>query len=117
MKTESLFGFLAGATLGALAGILFAPATGDETRKKIMDAASEGYDEAVEGAQVLGHKAHVRYRYARREMNALKKTLSEQGADLKEDVKAKLMDQLAKLEKFLAKEAEEEAVVDEQEQA
>ena len=78
MKTESLFGFLAGATLGALAGILFAPATGDETRKKIMDAASEGYDEAVEGAQVLGHKAHVRYRYARREMNALKKTLSEQ---------------------------------------
>ena len=50
-------------------------------------------------------------------MNALKKTLSEQGADLKEDVKAKLMDQLAKLEKFLAKEAEEEAVVDEQEQA
>ena len=47
MKTESLFGFLAGATLGALAGILFAPATGDETRKKIMDAASEGYDEAT----------------------------------------------------------------------
>lgn len=104
MKTESLFGFLAGATLGALAGILFAPATGDETRKKIMDAASEGYDEAVEGAQVLGHKAHVRYRYARREMNALKKTLMEQGGELKEEVRQAIMDQLEKLEKSLSRE-------------
>ncbi len=104
MKTESLFGFLAGATLGALAGILFAPATGDETRKKIMDAASEGYDEAVEGAQVLGHKAHVRYRYARREMNALKKTLMEQGGELKEEVRQAIMEKLEKLEKSLSRE-------------
>ena len=104
MKTESLFGFLAGATLGALAGILFAPATGDETRKKIMDAASEGYDEAVEGAQVLGHKAHVRYRYARREMNALKKTLMEQGGELKEEVRQTIMEKLDKLEKSLSRE-------------
>ncbi|MBR0286726.1 MAG: YtxH domain-containing protein [Bacteroidales bacterium] len=104
MKTESLFGFLAGATLGALAGILFAPATGDETRKKIMDAASEGYDEAVEGAQVLGHKAHVRYRYARREMNALKKTLMEQGGELKEEVRQAIMEKLDKLEKSLSRE-------------
>ena len=104
MKTESLFGFLAGATLGALAGILFAPATGDETRKKIMDAASEGCDEAVEGAQVLGHKAHVRYRYARREMNALKKTLMEQGGELKEEVRQAIMEKLDKLEKSLSRE-------------
>ena len=104
MKTESVFGFLAGATLGDLAGILFAPATGDETRKKIMDAASEGYDEAVEGAQVLGHKAHVRYRYARREMNALKKTLMEQGGELKEEVRQAIMEKLEKLEKSLSRE-------------
>lgn len=114
MKTESLFGFLAGATLGALAGILFAPATGDETRKKIMDAASEGYDEAVEGAQVLGHKAHVRYRYARREMNALKKTLMEQGGELKEEVRQAIMDQLEKLEKSLSR---EEGIDEEPEEA
>ncbi len=104
MKTESLFGFLAGATLGALAGILFAPATGDETRKKIMDAASEGYDQAKEGADELGHKAHVRYRYARREMNALKKTLMEQGEELKEEARKALMEKLDKLEKSLSRE-------------
>lgn len=114
MKTESLFGFLAGATLGALAGILFAPATGDETRKKIMDAATEGYDEAVEGAQVLGHKAHVRYRYARREMNALKKTLMEQGGELKEEVRQAIMEKLEKLEKSLSR---EEGIDEEPEEA
>ena len=112
MKTESFLGFLAGAAVGALAGILFAPAAGDETRKKIMEAAAEGYDQAKEGAEELSHKAEVRYRYARREMNALKKTLMEQGAELKEEARKTLMDKLDKLEKTLTKDEE----VDEQPQ-
>jgi gas vesicle protein len=112
MKTESFLGFLAGAAVGALAGILFAPATGEETRKKIMEAASEGYDQAKEGAEELSHKAEVRYRYARREMNALKKTLMEQGAELKEEARKTLMEKLDKLEKTLTKDEE----VDEQPQ-
>ena len=112
MKTESFLGFLAGAAVGALAGILFAPAAGDETRKKIMEAAAEGYDQAKEGAEELSHKAEVRYRYARREMNALKKTLMEQGAELKEEARKTLMEKLDKLEKSLTKDEE----VDEQPQ-
>ena len=112
MKTESFLGFLAGAAVGALAGILFAPAAGDETRKKIMEAAAEGYDQAKEGAEELSHKAEVRYRYARREMNALKKTLMEQGEELKEEARKTLMDKLDKLEKTLTKDEE----VDEQPQ-
>lgn len=116
MKTESFLGFVAGAALGALAGVLFAPAAGDETRKKIMEAASEGYDQAKEGAEDLGHKAHVRYRYARKEMNALKKTLQEQGEDLKEEVRKALLEKLEKLEKTLSREEEEAAGVDEQPQ-
>jgi gas vesicle protein len=112
MKTESFLGFLAGAAVGALAGILFAPAAGDETRKKIMEAAAEGYDQAKEGAEELSHKAEVRYRYARREMNALKKTLMEQGAELTEEARKTLMDKLDKLEKTLTKDEE----VDEQPQ-
>ena len=112
MKTESFLGFLAGAAVGALAGILFAPAAGDETRKKIMEAASEGYDQAKEGAEELSHKAEVRYRYARREMNALKKTLMEQGEELKEEARKTLMEKLDKLEKTLTKDEE----VDEQPQ-
>lgn len=107
MKTESFLGFVAGAALGALAGILFAPAAGDETRKKVMDAASEGYEQAKEGAEVLGHKAHVRYRYARKEMNALKKTLLEQGGELKEEVRKTLMEKLERLEGMLSPEQEE----------
>ena len=114
MKTESFFGFVAGAALGALAGILFAPATGEETRKKIMDAAAEGYDQAKEGAEVLGHKAHVRYRYARKEVNALKKSLLEQGGELKEEVRKTLMEKLEKLEQMLGPDQEPE--VDDQPQ-
>jgi len=112
MKTESFLGFLAGAAVGALAGILFAPAAGDETRKKIMEAAAEGYDQAKEGAEELSHKAEVRYRYARREMNALKKTLMEQGEELKEEARKTLMEKLDKLEKTITKDEE----VDEQPQ-
>ncbi len=112
MKTESVFGFIAGAAIGALAGVLFAPAAGDETRKKIKEAASDGYDQAKEEADELAHKAHVRYRYARKEMNALKKTLMEQGEELKEEARKALMEKLDKLEKSLTSEPEEE--VDEQ---
>ena len=99
MKTESVFGFIAGAAIGALAGVLFAPAAGDETRKKIKEAASDGYDQAKEEADELAHKAHVRYRYARKEMNALKKTLMEQGEELKEEARKALMEKLDKLER------------------
>lgn len=113
MKTESLLGFVFGAAIGACAGILFAPEKGEETRKKLMEAASEGYDQAREGLGDFAHDAHVRYRYARREANKLKKTLMEQGGDLKEDVRKGLLAQIEKLESYLSKE-EAEVAVDEQ---
>ena len=46
----------------------------------------------------------MRYRYARREMNALKKTLMEQGGELKEEVRQAIMEKLDKLEKSLSRE-------------
>ena len=115
MKAESLLGFITGAALGVCAGILFAPERGEVTRKKLMDAAEEGYDNAVESAGELAHEAHVRYRYARREANKLKKTLMEQGAELKEEARKTLMEKLDQLEKYFAHEEGEEEV-DEQPQ-
>ena len=102
MKSESLFGFIAGIAAGALAGILLAPAKGEETRKKILEAAAEGYDEAREGVEDLAHEAHVRYRYARREAKALKKSLLEQGGELKEEARKLLLEKIEQLEKALA---------------
>ena len=77
MKSNSLFALLAGAAAGLTLGVLFAPDKGEETRAKIKKAAENGYDDLKEITEETAHDLHVRARYARREMNALKKTLSE----------------------------------------
>ena len=109
MKSESLLGFIAGAAAGALAGILFAPAKGEETRRKLMEAAAEGYDNAREGLDELAHDAQVRYRYARIEAGKLRKNLEEQGGELKEEARKALLAQVEKLEAYLQPEAGQEA--------
>ncbi len=43
--------FVGGAVLGAVAGILFAPKSGEETRKEIKDYASKVKGEVVGAAQ------------------------------------------------------------------
>lgn len=40
-NTKTILGFIAGASIGAIAGILFAPDSGVSTRKKIVDKASD----------------------------------------------------------------------------
>jgi gas vesicle protein len=64
---DSLLTFMAGAAAGFIVGILFAPASGQETRKKIKDqaiktgeAAKDGYEkvakEAEKGMKVVKEK-------------------------------------------------------------
>jgi len=64
---DSLLTFMAGAAAGFIAGILFAPASGEETRKKLKDqavktgeAAKDGYEkiaqEAEKGLRVVKEK-------------------------------------------------------------
>lgn len=113
MKGESFFALMAGGVTGALLGLLFAPEKGEVTRGKIKKAASEGYDDFKEEAGELAHDAHVRARYARKEMNAIRKTLAEQGQGLKEEAREKVLDELSKLERILTK---EEGPVDDQTQ-
>lgn len=43
MKTDNLFTFLGGMLVGAAVAILFAPESGEETRKKIKDTFDKEY--------------------------------------------------------------------------
>jgi len=57
-NTKTLLGFLAGAAVGALAGILLAPDKGSETRKKISKKTSDlgesvksSFDDFIDGVK------------------------------------------------------------------
>ena len=51
MKNESVITFLAGAAIGAVLGVLFAPAKGDETREKVRETSQDSM-EALKNAIV-----------------------------------------------------------------
>ena len=89
-SSKILVGFLAGAAVGALAGILFAPDKGSNTRKKIasktgdltdtvknsfsdfIDGVKETYSGAREEAEKLGDKAKANMNAAKNDVkNAL----------------------------------------------
>ena len=130
MKGDSFFALIAGAAAGLTLGLLFAPEKGEETRRKVKVAAAEGWDEFMdaadegwgkaketmddlkEGAESATSRMRARARLARRDLKNLKATLADQATDLKEDAREKILAQLEKLEKALAKDPEE---IDEQE--
>lgn len=74
-SSKVLVGFLAGAAVGALAGILFAPDKGSDTRKKIagkadslkssfsdfIDDLKKTYLKAKDDAEMLGEEARVSF--------------------------------------------------------
>lgn len=54
---DSLLTFVAGAAAGFIAGILFAPASGKETRLKIKDQAAKTGEAAKEGYEKIAQEA------------------------------------------------------------
>jgi gas vesicle protein len=54
---DSLLTFAAGAAAGFILGILFAPASGKETRKKIKDEAVKTGEKAKEGYEKIAKEA------------------------------------------------------------
>lgn len=99
---------IAGAAAGLTLGLLFAPEKGEETRRKVMEAASEGWDSAKDtfddlkdSAEDATSRLRARARLARRDLKELKSTLQEQTADFTEDARARIVEKLDKLEKAL----------------
>lgn len=132
MKGDSLFALIAGAAAGLTLGLLFAPEKGEETRRKVKAAASNGWDEFVdaadegwdkaketfedvkEGAESATTRLRARARLARRDLKDLKATLSDQATDLKEGAREKILAQLEKIEKALAKDEADDAGTEEE---
>jgi len=62
---EVAVSFLIGATAGFVLGILFAPASGKETRKKIGDEIGKGTEKAKEGFEKIAQEAEKGIRVVR----------------------------------------------------
>jgi len=62
---EVAVSFLIGATAGFILGILFAPASGKETRKKIGDEIDKGKEKAKEGIDKITKEAEKGIRVVR----------------------------------------------------
>ncbi len=95
MKGDSLFAFVAGAAAGLTLGLLFAPDKGDETRRKLRDAAEGAVDSLKERAG-----------FARTELEELKSELKDKSEDLRDDVRMKIFERLEKLESAIQKDIE-----------
>lgn len=78
MKTSSKFllTFVAGAAVGALLGVLFAPAKGSETREKLQNAGSK-------------LNKNIKDVVARRkeQINAIKESIKEKMEDMEDKIK------------------------------
>ncbi len=104
MRQDSLLAFVAGAALGATLGILFAPDKGEVTRRKIKEAAKEGYDTVKEKAEDFYSAAKSKAETLHSQLNDLKAILKEEGSEMKDEARARLLDQLDRLERAIEKE-------------
>jgi gas vesicle protein len=66
-----LLGVLAGAAVGALAGILFAPDKGSRTRKQIVDKSEDYADGLIEKFEEMTSTLSKKYNHAMQEVDGL----------------------------------------------
>ncbi len=65
-NTSKLVWFFAGAAIGAAIAILYAPQSGEETRRRLGNAASRGRERASEAGQDLVEKGRELYEKGRK---------------------------------------------------
>jgi gas vesicle protein len=89
-NTKTLLGFVAGAAVGALAGVLLAPDSGSNTRKKISSKAEDitgslktSYDDFIS-------KLKNAYNSSKEDAEDIKENVKTQVNTMKADVKANL---------------------------
>ncbi|AEP12463.1 YtxH domain-containing protein [Chloracidobacterium thermophilum] len=85
--------FLAGASIGALVALLFAPKSGRELRSDISDATRRGIDYTTESAKALGEKASHLYTSGREKTSELYHLGKEKASHLLESGKGLLDEQ------------------------
>lgn len=111
MRSNSVFGLLTGLAAGAILGLLFAPEKGEETRRKVREAALDGYDDLKDTLSDWGDRVGERTAGVRENVESLKESILKQGGEFKESARAKILEKLDQIEKLIAK---SEGPVDEQ---
>ena len=76
-----VFGVLAGAAAGAAAGLLFAPAKGETTRRKLKKLASDAYEDQKEF--ILEHAGDLKEKVKER-ADEMREKISEKASDVRE---------------------------------
>lgn len=74
--TSTLLSFLLGGAIGGVLGILYAPGSGEETRRKIKFYAEEAADKAVEKMQTIRTEADSAINRVREEVKTQKERVT-----------------------------------------
>ena len=94
-KSNVVLGVLAGAAVGALIGILFAPDKGSKTRRKLYSKGEDMVDDLKDKVNGLNEKAHDLSRKATKLMDKFNTTMEaarREATDVAENAKSKFAD-------------------------
>ena len=93
-KCNSMATFILGVLIGAAVGVLYAPAKGETTRKKVKkwakDTYDDGKDELMDRTQQLREKFSVKAESAKEKALEMKERFSEKAAEMKEQAQEKI---------------------------